>query len=248
MEQLLSPTLVAYVLLFMEPEQIQQLDAEPSWSDTTQRHVVAKVCTRLANDGKLDETYALIASALEQIEVPRDIHSEADRSRRCAMPTYIRLLLVRDLLACIASLKVACFAAQSSTWGISLQRLGEEAQRLVERRAATPPVPGQCMRMEIAPQAVALLRKAGLLVTHPTPCLFCQMHDGRCGCWQVTFPAETDFGEAFQTPYDHLRHSYSFTPTLPNTPDGWQIYLGYSGIWHPDRPWTLTVLKTSSAS
>ncbi len=147
------------------------------------------------------------------------------------------------------SLKVTCFAAISTAWGVSRSGCVGEVQRLVERRAGEIPVPQRSMWMEIYPQAVPLLGKAGLIAMHPKRCLLCCTHDGHCGMWQVTFPDRIDFGEATQTAYDQLQHSYSFTPTLPHGfPDGLQIYLGYSGIWAPDRPWTLTILKAGSDS
>lgn len=249
MEAMLSAVLIDYVTCFMEPAQIQALDAQPYWSDITRRNAVAEICEKLANGGKLDETFAVIAHEVEKIDFPRDIHGEEDRYRRCAVPTHVRRLLVRDLLAFIASLKVACFAAISTAWGVSMHGCVGDAQSLVERRAAEIPVPKLSMWMEVYPQAVPLLNKVGLVAVHPEPCLLCSTHDGHCDHWQITFPNGTNFGEASQTEYDQLQHSYSFAPTLPyGFPNGLQIYLGYSGIWNPDRPWTLTILKATSDS
>jgi hypothetical protein len=222
-ETMLSPVLIAYVTLFMEPAQIQVLDAQPYWSDTTRRKAVADVCEWLANEGKLDKTYAVIAREVEKIDFPRDIHGEEDRYRRCAVPTYVRRLLVRDLIACIASLKVTCFAAISTAWGVSRSGCVGEVQRLVERHAAEIPVPQRSMWMEIYPQAVPLLGKVGLIAMHPETCLLCRTHDGHCGMWHVTFPDRIDFGEATQTAYDRANCS----------PIGWGGVLSRQPLSHP---------------
>lgn len=73
--------------------------------------------------------------------MPHDIQSKADCSRHCAMPIYVRRLLVRDLLICIASLKVACNAAISTDGERSFPHIIAEVPCLVECRASTPSVP-----------------------------------------------------------------------------------------------------------
>lgn len=222
------------------------LDAEPKWKETTRRAAVAGICQKLSHDGKLDETYVLIARELLKIEYPRDIYSDEDRYQRYALPTLVRRLLVRDLIAFIAGIKVAC--ASKDAWSLAFGASLGAAQALLARRAAAVPTPERYMRVKIYEDTLALLDRIGLAAVHPEPCLLCQTHDGRCDVFQVTFPEGTEFGEASQTEDDRTQHSYTFTPTLPGAlPDGWYISLYYSGIWEADLPWTLTVLDMSES-
>jgi len=245
-EAMLGPVLTCYITSFLDEKQIQSVDAEPRWSETTRRTVVAEVCQTLYREGQLDETYFLIARELLKIEYPRDIHSEEDRYRRCALPTLVHRLLVRDLIAFIAGIKVEC--AGKDAWYIAFGGCLGVAQALLERRATTIPVPERGMRLKIFQDTLPLLDRIGIAAVHPEPCLLCQTHDGRCDVFQVAFPEGTEFGEASQTEYDHIQHSYTFTPTLPGSlPRGWYVYLCYSGIWEANLPWTLMVLDMSES-
>jgi hypothetical protein len=180
-----------------------------------------------------------------KIDFPRDIHSEEDRYAYCALPTHVRRLLVRDLLAFIASLKVESFAAEDAS-NIAMIGCAGAAQSLLERRAVEVPMPTLSLRAEIYSQTVPLLEKVHVVAIHSEPCLLCSTHDGHCDYWQVTFPNGTDFGKATQTESDRLQHIYSFTPILPNSlSNRLRIYLDYYGIWEPDRPWKLTALNPS---
>jgi hypothetical protein len=243
-EEMLVPVLTCYITSFMDEEQIQTLDAEPYWSDTTRRKCIAEICQKLSSEGKLDEAYALIAQDVLKVEYPRDIHSEGDRYRRCALPTLVRRLLVRDLITFIAGLRVECADRDVSFLAFGGSHSAMES--LLERRASTIPVPERSLHMKVFRDTLPLLERVSLAAVHPEPCLLCQTYGDHCGMWQVTFPEGTTFGEATQTEYDQLQHSYTFSPTLPGgLPDGWCIFLSYSGIWEPDCPWTLTVLDLS---
>jgi hypothetical protein len=242
MEAMLVPVFTRYVTGFMVEEQIQALDAQPYWSDITRRTAVAEVCQRLSQEGKLDATYAVIASELGKIDFLLTIYSEENHYRYGALPAHVRRLLVRDLLAFIARLKVESFAAEDAH-GITIRSCAGAAQSLVERQSTEVPMPPRSMWVEVSPETVLLLPRVGIVAVHPEPCLLCSTHDGHCDCVHVTFPQGTTFGQATQTAYDLLLHAYTFTPLLPSErSDELCIYVGYCGIWEPDRPWKLTIL------
>jgi hypothetical protein len=239
---LLAPGLTQCILLRLGAEQARDLDAQPYWSDITRRHAVALACAQLASEGKLDETYVVIARELAKIDFPRDIHGEEDRYLRCALPTFLRRLLVADLVALIADLKCECFA-DAPPWAIGTRGCAGPAQDLVDRRARATPVPQQTMWTLLPGPTQHRLEGTAIVGRHEEPCHLCSTHDGHCDYWQVAFPEGTDFGEAVRDEDDRSEHAFHFTPTLPGgTPDGLLISLEYSGVWRPDRPWLLSVV------
>ena len=102
--------------------------------------------------------------------------------------------------------------------------------------------------MMVLPQPTPpLLEGTGIVAHHEEPCPLCVTYDGHCDFWQVTFPDGTDFGEAAQDESGRSEHAYSFTPTMPGgTPDGLWIFLEYSGVWRPDRPWLLVLVDAKA--
>jgi hypothetical protein len=241
MAALLAPGLLECILRRLGAEQVRDLDAQPYWSDITRRQAVAQAFAQLAGEGKLDETYAVIARDLATVDFPRDIHGEEDRYRRCELPTFLRRLLVADLVAVIADLKCEFFA-DAPVWPIGMLGCAGPAQDLVDRRAREVPVPQQTMWMLLPRPTQLRLEGTGIVARHEEPCHLCSTHGGHCNYWQVTFPEGTDFGAATRDEDSRSEHAFRFTPTLPGgIPTGLLISLEYSGVWQPDRPWWLIV-------
>jgi hypothetical protein len=240
---LLEPLLINLVIGHMGLEQVHALDTVPYRSDLRRREAVATACQQLADENKLDRTYAALADELAKISFPRDIHGEEDRYRRHALPMHVNRLLVADLLAFIATIRGECFPITSASDQVLFGCSGA-AQQLLDRRATACPLPERTMWIDLLYPSQQRLKQAGILAQHEEPCPFCRTH---CTIRRVTFPEGTDFGEASQSERDQQReHSYSFYPKVPVAlPESFVVSLDYSGIWNPDRPWTLLVFDAN---
>ncbi|MBA2396169.1 MAG: hypothetical protein H0V70_25875 [Ktedonobacteraceae bacterium] len=239
----LAPLLTNLVIGHMGWEQVHILDTEPYRSDFSRREAVAAACQHLADENKLDRTYATIAYELAKIDFPSDIYSDEDRYRRHALPTHVNRLYVADLLTFIATIKAEHFAA-ASAHECAFIGCSCAAQHLVDRRGAEIPVPERTMWVDLPLPSDERLKRAGIVARHEEPCPFCRTH---CTIRRVTFPEGTHFGKATQTElYEQREHSYSFYPQVPSAlPDGFIISLDYSGVWEPDRPWTLMLIDAN---
>lgn len=247
MEALLTPVLVEYITHYLEDERIQDLDGD---QNTTPRRVqaVSAMCQQLADAGELDRTYAALAQSLEKIDFPRDLWERDDFHQRGAVPTHVRRLLIRDLLAFMASLKVQAFASTDAP-GILLFGVLGAAQTLLDARFAVPPTPPRSLRADVLGASAERLALAGIQVHHNDPCVLCQVRGRPCNVRDIEFPEGTVFGEATQTEEDRQRHAYSFAPTVPAAlPPGWRIYLDFDGLWHPGCPWEISILDLGDAS